>query len=403
MPLTDTEIRKVKPGDKACKMSDGGGLFLLLSPNGSKWWRLKYRFDGKEKLLSLGVYPDVPLKLARERREDARRLLAQSIDPGELRKQKKNEDSERSANCFETVAREWYAKKKQDWTEKHAEKVLRRLERDAFPWLGSRPVAEITPREVLAVIQRVEGRAAYTAKRVKENIGQAFRYGIQTERCERDPTADLRGALLSVKVTHFAALTDPKDVAAMLRAFDAFKGTFVVRCALRVAPMVFVRPGELRTAEWAQIDLERGEWRFVASKTKTDHLVPLASQAVEILRELQPLTGGGRFVFTGRDPKKPMSEAAVGASLRRMGYDTKTEITGHGFRAMARTLLHEELGYRPEVIEHQLAHNVPDALGEAYNRTKFIKERRLMMQAWADYLDKLKAGADVIPLRHDVA
>ena len=403
MPLTDVAIRTAKPGEKAAKMSDGGGLFLLLNSNGSKWWRLKYRFGGKEKLLSLGVYPDVTLKLARERRDEARRLLASGIDPGEMRKQKKMEDGERAANSFETVAREWYAKKKQEWTEKHSEKVLRRFERDVFPWLGDRPIAGITPPDVLEVIRRVEGRAPYTAKRVKENIGQAFRYGIQEGRCERDPTADLRGALLPVRIKHFAAFTDPKDVAEMLRAFDAFKGTFVVRCALRLAPLLFVRPGELRRAEWEQIDLDRAEWRFVASKTMTDHLVPLSTQTIAVFRELHALTGSGRFVFTGRDPKKAMSEAAIGAALQRMGYDTKTEITGHGFRAMARTLLHEELGFRPEIIEHQLAHKVPDALGEAYNRTRFIKDRRVMMQAWADYLDKLKSGAEIIPLHSSVA
>ena len=400
MPLSDLEILKVKPLTKSFKMSDGGGLFLLVNPTGSKWWRFKYRFSDKEKLLSLGVYPDVPLKLARERREDARKLIAQGIDPGDARKQQKAARFDLAENCFEKIARQWFLTVKAEWTEKHAEKVLRRLERDAFPWLGVRPMNEITPPEVLAVIRRVEARAAYTAKRVKENIGQAFRYGIQEGHCERDPTADLKGALRPVKVKHFAALLEPKDVAEMLRAFDGFKGTFVVTSALRLAPLVFVRPGELRQAEWAHIDLERGEWRFIASKTRTDHLVPLASQAVAILRELQPLTGQGQYVFSGRDTKKPMSDATIGAALRRMGYDTQTDVTGHGFRAMARTLLHEELGFRPEVIEHQLAHRVPDALGEAYNRTRFIKDRKVMMQAWADYLDKLRAGAVVIPINH---
>ena len=400
MSLTDTAIRTAKPQDKPVFLTEGKGLYLLLNPNGSKWWRLNYRFAGKRKTLSMGVYPDVGLKEARERRDQARKLLANGVDPGEVRKQQKAANAALSTNCFETVAREWFAVEKKIWSEKHATKILRRLERDVFPWLGDKAMDDITPPEVLATIRRVEHRAAYTAKRVKENIGQVFSYGIENGRCVRNPTADFRRSLIKTTSKHFAAITDPKEVGAMLRAFEVFNGTFVVRSALCLAPLVFSRPGELRQAEWKDIDLDKAEWRYLVSKTNTDHLVPLSTQAIAILKELHPLTGQGRYVFPGgRDPKRPMSDAAINAALRRMGFDTKTEITGHGFRAMARTLLHEELQQKPEVIEHQLAHSVPDTLGTAYNRTKFLKERKEMMQLWADYLDKLKTGAEIIPLR----
>jgi integrase len=262
-----------------------------------------------------------------------------------------------------------------------------------FPWLGDRAVAEIKPTEVLAVIQRIEQRGTIdTAHRALQNCGQVFRYAVATGRAERDPTGDLRGALPPLRHEHFASITEPAKVAEMLRAFDAFAGTFVVKCALRLAPLLFVRPGELRQAKWAEFDLDRAEWRYVVSKTKTDHLVPLATQAVALLRELYQLTGSREYVFPGRDPSKPMSGAAINAALRRMGFDTKTEITGHGFRAMARTILDEQLRFRDRVIEQQLAHKVPDPLGTAYIRTKFLEDRIVMMQAWADYLDALKAG-----------
>ncbi|MFC5769732.1 tyrosine-type recombinase/integrase [Thauera sinica] len=283
----------------------------------------------------------------------------------------------------------------------HADKIMQRFQKDVFPWLGKTPVASIKPMDVLTCCQRIADRgAADTAYRAKQNIGQAMRYAVATGRAERDPTADLRGVLKKPKSKHFAAITSVAEVGALLRAIDGFKGTLVVQSALCLAPLVFVRPGELRGAQWAEIDFERAEWRIPAERMKRrrEHIVPLSRQAAAILRDLQPLTGERQHVFAGRDPKKPMSDAAVNAALRRMGYDTKTEITGHGFRAMARTILHEELGVDRDVIEHQLAHRVPDALGEAYNRTKFLKERRVMMQRWADYLDTLKAGAEVVAL-----
>lgn len=405
MALTDTAIRTAKPTAKARKMADGGGLYLLLNPNGSRWWRLDYRFLGKRKTLSMGVYPEVSLSKARERREEARKLLADSIDPGETRKVLKNARLLQAANSFEAIAREWFEKHRSGWAVTHSEKIIRRLEKDVFPWLGARPVAEITAPDVLAVLRRIEGRGTLdTAHRAGGNCSQIFRYAIATGRAERDPVPDLRGALPPTKGKNFAAFTDPRNVAELLRAIDAFSGSFVVLSALRLAPLLFVRPGELRQAQWADIDLEKAEWRYLVTKTKTEHLVPLSSQAVAILREIHPLSGSGRFVFPGgRDPRRAMSEAAINAALRRMGFDTKTEITGHGFRAMARTILAEELHQPPEIIEHQLAHAVPDALGTAYNRTKFLKERRAMMQLWADYLDKTKAGAEVISLQGSAA
>lgn len=404
MPLSDPKVRCAKPSDKPYKLPDEKGLFLLVHPNGSKYWRLKYRFDAKEKLLSFGVYPDVGLKDARERREAARKLLADGVDPGEHRKAAKAVKVERAANSFEVIGREWFEKNRETWAPSHADKIIKRLENDVFPWLGGKAIAEITAPDVLTVLRRIEGRGTLdTAHRAGGNCSQIFRYAIATGRAVRDPVPDLRGALPPARGGNFAAITEPTKVAELLRAIDAFSGTFVVKSALLLAPLLFVRPGELRRAEWADFDLDKAEWGYFVTKTKSDHLVPLASQAVAILKELHALTGHGRYVFPGRDPQKAMSEAAVNAALRRMGYDTKTEITGHGFRAMARTILHEELHQKPEVIEHQLAHKVPDALGTAYNRTKFLKERKAMMQLWADYLDKLKAGADVIPLRGNTA
>lgn len=404
MPLSDTSIRNAKSPEKPIKLADGGGLYLLLKPNGAKWWRLDYRFSGKRKTLSMGVYPEVGLKAARDKRDEAKRLLADGIDPGEERKIQKAARTERAENSFEVVAREWFAKFSPNWADSHAVKIIRRLERDVFPWLGARPIAEIKAAELLRAIKKTESRGVLeTAHRALQNCSQIFRYAVAHGLCERDPSTDLRGALPPVKGRHFAAIIDPAGVAKLLRSFDDFKGSYVVLCALKLAPLFFVRPGELRKAEWEQIDLDSGQWSYTATKTDTAHLVPLASQAVAILRDLFALTGHGRYVFAGRDPQRPMSENTVNAALRRLGYDTQKDITGHGFRAMARTILHEELHFDPVVIEHQLAHSVPDALGTAYNRTKFIKERKVMMQTWADYLDKLKAGAAVIPLKGTAA
>ncbi|MGO8719660.1 MAG: tyrosine-type recombinase/integrase [Acidobacteriaceae bacterium] len=400
MPLTNTTIRNVKPGKKSVKLFDERGLYLEVSPSGGRWWRLKYRFEGKEKRLSLGVFPDVSLKDARDRRDAARKLLADGIDPSENRKAQKSAHAERAANSFEVVAREWFAKYSANWAVSHSDRIVRLFERDIFPWIGGRSIAEIAAPDLLTVVRRIESRGALeTAHRARGNCGQVFRYAIATGRALRDPSGDLRGALPPAKGRHFAAKTDPKEVAGILRAMDAYEGTLAVRCALRLAPLVFVRPGELRSAEWADIDLDGKEWRYTVSKTNTPHIVPLSRQAVEILRELQPLTGNGRFVFpSARSNARPMSNNAILAAMRRAGID-KDEMSGHGFRAVARTSLGEVLGVRPDFIEHQLAHAVRDPNGRAYNRTAHLPERKKMMQQWADYLDKLKAEAEVIPIR----
>lgn len=402
MPLTDTTIKKAKTGTRARKLYDERGLFLIINPKGGKWWRFKYRFDGKEKLLSLGTYPDVSLKDARDRRDESRKQVSAGIDPGEHRKAKKSAKEGRLANSFEIVAREWFKKYSAHWSPTHADRTIRRFERDIFPWIGAKPVSGITAPQLLDVVRRIEQRGALeTAHRALANCGQVFRYAVATARATRDPSTDLKGALPPVKGTHFAAATDPKSVAKVLRAMDGYEGTLIVRCALRLAPLVFVRPGELRHAEWSDIDLNTAEWRYTVRKTDTLHIVPLSIQAIEILQELHPLTRCGRYVFpSARSPKgdRPMSDNAILSAMRSVGID-KDKMSGHGFRAMARTILDEVLGVRPDFIEHQLAHAVRDPNGRAYNRTAHLPERKKMMQDWADYLDQLKAGAEVIPIR----
>jgi integrase len=398
MALSDTAIRNIKAKDKPQKLADGGGLYLLLNPSGARWWRLKYRFGGKEKLLSLGTYPDTGLKDAREKRDAARKLLASGIDPAVQRRAEKAAGLERAGNSFEVIAREWHAKQSQTWVELHASRIMLRLENDIFPWLGKRPIAEINAKELLTTVNRTVSRGAVeSAHRVLQNCGQIFRYAIVTGRAEHNPAVDLRGALPPVKQKHLAAITDANAIGGLLRAIDSYQGTFVTKCALRLAPMVFVRPGELRQAEWKEFDLDAAQWNIPAEKMKMrePHLVPLAPQALEILRELQPLTGGGRYVFpSARSPRRPMSNNAVLSALRRMGYATN-EMSGHGFRAMARTVLDETLHFRPDYIEHQLAHAVRDPNGRAYNRTAHLSERRKMMNAWADYLDTLKTSGSI--------
>jgi len=395
MPLTAQTAKQALPKEKAYKLSDEKGLFLLINPNGSKYWRLKYRHLKKEKLLALGVYPEISLKRAREKRDDARQLLQDSIDPSEHRKATKNQNQDQAGNSFEYIAREWIAKFKPTWSESHGDKILRRLERDIFPWIGANAIATITAPTLLTALRRVEDRGALeTAHRSLQNCGQIFRYAVATGRAERDPSSDLKGALPPPRKKHLAAMTEPKQVGALLRAIDDYQGTFVTRCALRLAPLVFVRPGELRRAEWAEIDLDNAEWNIPAARMKMNepHIVPLSTQAIELLTELQPLTGRGQYVFpSARSVKRPMSNNAILAALRRMGF-SKDEMSGHGFRAMARTILDEVLGFRVEWIEHQLAHAVKDANGRAYNRTTHLPKRKEMMQGWADYLDQLRTS-----------
>lgn len=402
IPLSEMQISKAKPRDKEYKLFDGAGLFLLVTPTGGKLWRLKYRFGGMEKLLTLGTYPQSSLSDARQRREDAKKLLANGVDPSELKKAQKAAIVATVQNAFEVVAREWHSKFSHTWSNVHADTLMERLERDVFPYLGGKETGEIKPPELLAMLRRVESRGALdTAHRIRFMCGQIFRYAVATGRAERDPAADLRGALPPVKFGHRAAPTDPKDVAPLLRAIDDFQGGFVTKCALRLAPILFVRPGELRSAEWAEIDFDNEQWNIPAAKMKMKepHIVPLPKQAIAILKELHPLTGTGRYLFPStRSSQRCMSDNTLNASLRRMGFE-KQEITAHGFRAMARTILDEVLQFRPDFIEHQLAHAVRDPNGRAYNRTSHLAERRKMMQTWADYLDGLKAGAKVIPLK----
>jgi len=399
--LTTTAIKNSKPGATPRKLSDGGGLYLLVNPTGSRWWRLKYRIAGKEKLLSLGVYPDVSLKLARERRDEARTLLASGIDPSAKRQAEKLAD----ADTFESVAREWFAKFKTGWANGHADKIIRRLERDLFPWIGSKPIADIEPPELLACLHRIEKRGALdTAHRAHQNAGQVFRYAIATGRARRDPTGDLRGALPPAQQKHYATITEPARVGELLRAIDGYRGGFVVKCALRLAPLVFTRPGELRKAAWNEFDLDKAEWRIPAErmKSRVKHIVPLSAQAVAILRELEPLTRDGGLLFPGRDRKKPMSENTTNAALRRLGYDG-TDFTSHSWRSMASTLLNEQ-GWPRDAIERQLAHGERDKVRAAYNHAQHLPERRKMMAAWSSFLDGLRADATkVVPIKRGKA
>ena len=391
MPLTDVTVRTAKPRDKTYKLSDSGGLYVEVTPAGRKRWRWKYRVEGREKLLSMGLYPEVTLLAARARRDDARKLLAGGVDPSVHRQASKASQAESASNSFEVIAREWFVKHESGWAASHSKRLIARLEKDVFPFIGSRPIAEVTAPELLRVLRRIEDRGALeTAHRAKTNCGQVFRYAIATGRAERDISADLKGALPPVKVEHMASVTDPELVGPLLRVLDGYKGTLTVRCALKLAPLLFVRPGDLRTAQWADIDLEKAEWRPLVKKGRKDHIVPLATQAIAILKEMHPLTGRGRYVFAGaRSITRPMSENTVNAALRRLGIP-KEELSGHGFRAMARTILDEVHEVRIDFIEHQLAHEVKDPLGRAYNRTSHLPARRKMMQMWADYLDELR-------------
>jgi len=375
-------------------------MFLLVNPDGAKLWRWRYRRpdSGKENMLGLGSFPEVSLKRAREKREDARTLLADGIDPGARRAAEKLANAE----SFEAVAREWHSRQSVTWSPVNAKNILDRFERDLFPWLGDTPVAKLTAPDLLAALRRMEARGIVeSAHRALGDAGRVLRYAIATGRAERDVAADLRGALAPVKQTHRAAITDPAAVAGLLRAIHDYRGSPVTAAALQLAPLVFTRPGELRQAEWSEIDLEAAEWNIPAERMKLrePHLVPLSSQAVAILRDLRPLTGRGRYVFpSARGASRPMSNNAVLAALRRMGF-AKDEMSGHGFRAMARTILDEVLGFRPDYIEHQLAHAVRDPNGRSYNRTAHLAERKKMMQGWADYLDALRVGANVTPIR----
>jgi len=402
--LSETKVRTAKPKKTDYKLFDGGGLYLLVTQSGGKLWNFKYRFFGKEKKISFGPYPAISLAGARAKKDEARKQIANGIDPMAVRKAMK-QAATAEAETFEVIAREWHTKFKPTWTAVHADTIMARMERDLFPWIGLRPINEIKAPELLKVLRRVESRGALeTAHRIRTIAGQVFRYAVATGRTERDCSGDLKGALPQPRENHHAAITDPKDVAPLLRALDGYEGHFVVKCALRLAPLFFVRPGELRNAEWSEIDLDEAVWNIPAHKMKMKqpHIVPLCSQAIEILSELKQFTGASKYIFpSGRSFTRPMSNNAILAALRRMGYDKET-MTGHGFRAMARTILDEVLQVRPDFIEHQLAHAVRDPNGRAYNRATHLAERREMMQLWADYLDGLKQGAQILPFSKKV-
>lgn len=406
MTLTDSKIRTAKPQDKPYKLADAGGLFLLVTPQGGRYWRLKYRHAGKEKLLALGVYPAVTLADARAKRDQAKALLAGGRDPSHARKQAKLAASVAAANSLEAVAREWFEQKhRPEVVPEHAERNLRRLEQHLFPALGFRPIGEVTPAELLATLQAIEHKGNIeTARRVRTLAGQIFRYAIPSGRASRDIAADLKDALKTPQAKHHAAITDPSRIGDLLRAIHAYAGRGAgVSHALRLAPLLFVRPGELRQAEWADFRLDDGEWDYKPSKGALPMIVPLPRQALELLRELHALTGTGRYLFpSARSVKRPMSNMTLNAAMATMGFEG--EMTAHGFRAMARTLLAERLDFPIEVIEMQLAHAVKDANGRAYNRTTYLEQRRRMLQAWADYLEGLRTGEtpatpeNVIPL-----
>lgn len=401
IPLSDMKIQKAKAKDKPVTLFDGGGLFLMVTPSGGKLWRFKYRFEGKEKKIAFGSYPEISLLDARQRRDDARKLLAKNVDPSAVRKAQKQAQVE-DTETVEVIAREWHEKFKSNWTEGHAIKILRALERDVFPWIGKRPIKEIKAPELLTVLRRVESRGVLEgAHRIRGLCSQFFRYAISTGRAERNPAQDLIGSLPPAKDKHLAAITDPKKVRELLLAIEGYSGSQVVKLALQLSPLVFVRPGELRHMEWKEVDFENALWSIPAEKMKMrePHLVPLSNQAIKIMEELQKLTGASLYCFpSGRTYERPMSNNAVLAALRRMGY-TKDEMTPHGFRAMARTIIDEVLQVRPDFIEAQLAHRVSDPLGRSYNRTQHLNERKKMMQQWSDYLDGLKTGAKVLPFK----
>ncbi len=411
MSLTDRAIINLKPTGKSSKHFDGGGLHIFLSPSGGKVWRAGLpfdRFEGKEKLLSFGQYPAVSLKMARERRDEAKEMLAKGIDPGEHKKALKAVSATNRHNSFEVIAREWHAKQKtrtnlnktSHWTERHANDVITRLQNNVFPIVGTAPIASLKPADMLAILQRIEAREAYElAHRVAQICGQVFRYAVATGRAERNIMLDLQGALTPRKVQHHASITEPREIGALLRAIDEYKGDFVTAHALKLAPLVFLRPGELRGGEWSEIDFEQAEWRIPAERMKMGdpHIVPLSRQTIAILQSLHKGTGSGKYLFPSvRTDSRPISDNTVNAALRRLGY-TKEDMTGHGFRSMASTRLNEMSIWNADAIERQLAHSPRNKVRASYNFAQFLPERRIMMQVWSDYLDGLRQGKIMTP------
>ena len=391
MPLTSAEVKAAKPSSKTRRLWDQRGLYLEITPSGGRYWRWKYRFTGKEKRLALGVYPTVSLADARRCADEARLRLANGDDPATLKRHSALAETA-ATHTFEVIGLEWFERHIALKSDGHRVRVERQLKHDLFPWIGGKCLDQIDPPMILACLHRIEARGAInSARRVRSIASQVFRYGIAKGVVATDPARDLGPALMQPTEKHHASLTEPQRLRELLRAINAFQGTFVVQCALRLAPMLFVRPGELRQARWADIDLEQAQWRLTTSKNGPELIVPLARQAVRILEDLHPLTCSGQWVFPSlRTSQRPMSENSLNAALRRLGFG-QDEVTAHGFRATARTLLDEELGYRIDWIEHQLGHSVRDPNGRAYNRTKYLQQRTAMMQQWADYLDNLRS------------
>lgn len=396
MPLTATEVKQAKPQEKPYKLADGGGLHLLVKPNGSRYWRYKYRYAGKEKVLSLGVYPEVSLKAARQKHQNARDQLAQGTDPSAVRKVEKLSRHLAAAESFEAISQEWQQVRQADKAQATRDRGCSIIANYLTPWIGNRPIADITAQELLAVLKRAESTGTIdSAHRARQIAGQIFRYAVVTGRAERDVTSDLKGALKPRTKKHHASIIDPAGVGRLLVAMDTFEGTIIVKTALRLAPLLFQRPGELRAMEWAEINWKDEQWEIAAEKKKMrqPHIVPLCSQAITLLKEVEPFTMRSKYVFpSARGASRCMPDNAVRVALRAIGYDKET-MTPHGFRAMARTIMDEVLNYRVDWIEHQLAHAVKDASGRAYNRTAHLKGRAEMMQGWGDYLDTLRAQA----------
>ena len=419
---SDATIKAIRLGDARKRLADGDGLFLLLFvKGGAHGWRFNYTFHGRRKTLSLGTYPDTALAIARRKADAARQLVADDLDPSQKRKaERAGYAQDRIANereaqglppldSFEAVAREWFAVKRDGWAASYADKIIARLDADVFPWIGRVPVGSVTPPQLLKVMRRIEARGVVeTAHRALRDSSQVLRYAVATGKANTNSALDLKGALRRADPKHFPAIIEPKRFGELLRACDNYAATPVVRAALKLAPMLLLRPGEFRFAEWSEIDLDTAMWTVPAMRMKRElraklhgapHLVPLPKQAVAVLGELRSLTGSGPLVFRGeRHHDRAMSENTINAALRAMGFPAD-EVTGHGFRATARTMLHERLGFDPNVIEAQLAHSVRDSLGRAYNRTEFVEQRRKMLQAWADYLDQLRLGAPVVRLK----
>ena len=391
MKLTELQIKKAQPKEKVYRLFDGHGLHIEITPKGQKWWRYKYLYNGKEKRMSLGVYPEISLKEARDRHMEERLKLAKGIDPSAARKVQKQQTFTSKTNTFEALGREWFETYKKGVTEGQSTRVIRRLDRDIFPFLGKLPIQDIKVADIKTALDRMTQRGVVeSAHRALQNIHQILQLALITERIDRNVATNLSSLLPAKQVKHFSAITDPKRVGELMRMIEGYQGNIITIAALKIMPLVFVRSLELRQARWSDINLEEGMWKFTISKTTTEHAVPLSKQAINILKDLLPYTQNRDYVFySDVSTKRFLSENTLASALRKLGVP-KEEMSVHGFRAMARTLCHERLGIRPEVIEHQLGHNVPDALGQAYNRTRFIDDRIALMQRWADYLDQLK-------------